>query len=154
MKVLGSIGTAIAVALTAILMTLFMAPKAASADEEPQERLPLALTSVERLTAKQFIYLVGAKTQRDADILWQIAKCESGGKQFNADGSVVQGRVDPDDRGLFQVNRRYWLKKCSELGHDIETERGNINCALYIFYEAQGIAAWNPSKSCWSYAIR
>lgn len=82
-------------------------------------------------------------------ILEKIAFCESGGKQFNADGSVLQGRVDPRDTGKWQINKYYHLKESQRLGMDIETLAGNTAYALHL-YETQGTRPWNASKNCWS----
>lgn len=84
-----------------------------------------------------------------------ICACESSfeGKhgvpqQFERDGVTVRyGRVNPDDRGMCQLNRKYWLQKSLDLGWDIETEEGNIRMANWI-YERHGTQPWSWSKSC------
>lgn len=84
-----------------------------------------------------------------------ICACESVGnpneepRQFNADGSVIRGRIDPDDTGMCQINKRYWLAKAQSLGYDIETEQGNIQMANWI-YDQSGTQPWKWSKPCWS----
>lgn len=34
-------------------------------------------------------------------LLQKIGKCESGGRQFNPDGSVVRGKINPEDTGYY-----------------------------------------------------
>ena len=81
-------------------------------------------------------------------ILLKIAQCESGGRQFNKDGSVLRGKVNPQDVGLYQINEFYHLKQAQEMGIDIYTEEGNEAYALYL-YDTQGTKPWNWSKGCW-----
>ncbi len=81
-------------------------------------------------------------------ILEKIAFCESRTGQFDKDGNVVRGKVNPKDVGKFQINEYYWLEKSIELGYNIYTEKGNIKMALWI-YESRGLSPWNASKPCW-----
>lgn len=88
----------------------------------------------------------------DADVVplaIVVAYCESGLKQFDADGKVLSGRIVPQDRGLFQINQTYHLAKSLEMGLDIETVEGNIAYAKYL-YDTQGFGPWSASKACWS----
>lgn len=84
-----------------------------------------------------------------ADLMLEVARCESTLRQFNASGTVLTGFVDSDDTGIFQINKRYHLKTATELGLDLDTEDGNIAYAKYLF-DTQGTKPWNPSKKCWS----
>lgn len=82
-----------------------------------------------------------------------ICTCESGRGighpvQFNADGSVRRGLVNPQDVGMCQINEHYHLKASQSLGMDIYTEAGNIEYANWL-YEREGTTPWNWSKSCW-----
>ena len=81
--------------------------------------------------------------------LQRIAYCESGKKQFNSDGTVLHGRINPQDIGMFQINEKYWLAKSQELGYNIYTEKGNIEMAKWI-YENYGNEPWRWSRNCWS----
>lgn len=81
--------------------------------------------------------------------LQAISRCESGGKQFKPDGTVLRGRINPQDIGMFQINEKYWLAKSLALGYNIYTEKGNIEMAKWI-YERYGNAPWVWSKKCWS----
>lgn len=89
------------------------------------------------------------------EILLRIGGCESGGgvlnppRQFNEDGSVVRGKVNPKDVGAYQINTYWNGAKAKELGYDLFTEEGNTRMALWL-YEHQGTRPWNWSKFCWS----
>lgn len=73
--------------------------------------------------------------------LWEIARCESGRRQFNDDGTVLRGRENPLDVGFLQINEYYWLRKSKELGYDIYSLEGNIKMAYYI-RDVSGYSAW------------
>lgn len=81
-------------------------------------------------------------------ILQKISWCESRDRQFNADGSIHRGAVNPQDVGKYQINEYYHLEESRRLGMDIYTEKGNTEYALYLF-EHQGTRPWNWSKPCW-----
>ena len=85
---------------------------------------------------------------RDIPILATIAKCESGFKQFKAEGEVLRGIVNPDDIGIMQINRFYHEKDAIRMGHDIFTFEGNIGYARHL-YETQGSRPWIHSSHCW-----
>ena len=81
-------------------------------------------------------------------VLQRICKAESNCKQFNKDGTVLVGKLTPDDKGAFQISEKYWGKKAKELGYDIYTKVGNYKMALWIF-EHHGSEPWFPSKHKW-----
>lgn len=87
-------------------------------------------------------------------ILAHIGDAESGhcvagaAHQFNADGSVVHGDINPHDIGKYQINEDYNGELARSLGYDIYTERGNTLMALYL-YKTRGTQPWNWSKNCW-----
>lgn len=88
-------------------------------------------------------------------ILEKVAACESGNgivgsaRQFNKDGSVLRGRVVPDDIGYMQINAYWHLEAAIRLGYDIYTLEGNRAYGLYL-YNTQGLQPWSASKYCWS----
>ncbi len=82
-------------------------------------------------------------------ILDAIAFCESSGRQFNEDGSVVTGKINPYDIGKWQINILYHGDRAKELGIDLYTEEGNREFAL-LLYNEQGTKPWSWSSSCWS----
>lgn len=82
-------------------------------------------------------------------ILQEIARCESGNRQFDENGNVIKGYVNSKDIGKYQINEYYWGAEAKELGYDIYTEEGNTLMALYI-YNTKGTQPWLWSKKCWS----
>jgi len=80
--------------------------------------------------------------------LRRIGQCESEFRQFNDDGSVLRGKINNQDVGIFQINEYYWLEESIRLGYDIYTRDGNIGMAKHI-YRVYGTAPWNWSKHCW-----
>lgn len=85
-------------------------------------------------------------------LMEKIAKCESGGTQFKADGEIVVGLLtDPrlgQDLGKWQINTKYHGARAKELGIDLTTEYGNEKYAM-LLYEEQGTSPWLASARCW-----
>ncbi|WP_395019787.1 hypothetical protein [Dongia sp.] len=81
-------------------------------------------------------------------VLKEIARCESKGRQFEDDGSVVRGEIDPRDTGKYQINTFYWADTAKALGFDIYTEAGNEQMAAWLL-EHEGTDPWNASAHCW-----
>src|SRR3990167_6058732 len=89
---------------------------------------------------------------RDDPIMVAISKCESGMRQFDANGNVVKGARDKRDTGIFQINTYYHGEEAKRLGHDITTLEGNLAYAKTL-YEKEGTRPWNASKKeCWGKA--
>lgn len=86
---------------------------------------------------------------RDIPIMIQIARCESTFRHTLADGSVLRGRVDNDDTGVMQINKRYHLATAQQMGLNIEDIYDNMAYARYL-YEKQGVQPWSASSPCWS----
>ena len=84
----------------------------------------------------------------DAPIMVRIAYCESRFRQFNPDGSVHRGRINPKDAGVFQINEPWHLENANRLGFDIYSLDGNIGYARHL-YERRGTADWKWSRPCW-----
>lgn len=82
------------------------------------------------------------------EIFIDIARCESGIRQYNQRGDVLVGIVDSRDTGVFQVNTYYHLEASKSLGMDIYTPVGNIAYATYL-YHTEGLAPWSASRKCW-----
>lgn len=69
-------------------------------------------------------------------------------QQFEPDGKTVRyGRENPSDRGLCQINKEYHRETALSMGYDIETEKGNVEFANFL-YKTQGYAPWSWSKHC------
>ena len=78
-----------------------------------------------------------------------VASCESQLQQFDKDGTVLRGRVNPDDIGIFQINSFYHEEDYLKMNIDVFTPIGNIMYAKFI-YDRSGLAPWVHSKHCWS----
>ena len=103
------------------------------------EQLPEVTLSIHELLALEF---------GESSIMLDIARCESGVRQFNVDGSILQGHINNKDIGIFQINEFYHLDRSMALGTDIYTIDGNISYAS-VLYEEQGTQPWNWSRGCW-----
>lgn len=83
-----------------------------------------------------------------------ICACESRGRRdakpshFNPDGSVIRGKINPQDIGMCQINLTYHEETAASMGYDLFKEADNIKYANYL-YDSQGSAPWNWSKKCW-----
>jgi hypothetical protein len=80
--------------------------------------------------------------------LAEIAKCESNFRQYDADGKVLKGTVDPDDIGVMQINKYYNGQNAEKLGYDIYTVEGNLAYAK-VLYDKFGTEPWSSSEKCW-----
>ncbi len=81
-------------------------------------------------------------------IFHRIAFCESSDRQFDENGKVLRGAVNPADVGRYQINTNHWSDEAKNLGHDIMTEDGNEAMALYL-YKKYGTKPWKSSQKCW-----
>ena len=101
-------------------------------------------TNQEKFVASQ------EKKRREVPLIMQkIRWCESRNRQFNKDGTIYRGKINPKDVGQFQINEFYHLESSIKLGMDIYTAYGNEDYAMYL-YDTQGTTPWNWSKSnCW-----
>ena len=86
----------------------------------------------------------------DKETAVRIANCEGGLRQFNSDGSVLKGFVNPKDIGIFQINEMYHLKNAISLGFDIYTPQGNVDYAIDLMSK-EGFTPWKWSETCWKY---
>jgi hypothetical protein len=85
----------------------------------------------------------------DVPVMVDVAYCESRFTQYNADGSIHRGVVNPQDVGVMQINEKYHLETSINLGLDVHTLEGNLEYARYL-YETQGTAPWEYSSHCWN----
>ncbi len=102
----------------------------------------------ETKTVETLIREIGHDYGVDASLALKIARCESGLKQYNKEGKVLRGRVNPDDVGVFQINERYHLPASEKLGLNIYTVDGNIKYAMSLM-DHDGIRHWISSHPCW-----
>jgi len=85
----------------------------------------------------------------DSPVLIDVASCESHFIQFDADGTIHRGKVNPQDVGVMQINEKYHLSDSEKLGLDIHTLEGNMAYAKHL-YEKQGTRPWEYSSKCWN----
>jgi len=89
---------------------------------------------------------------RDIPIMIEIARCESTFRHTLADGTVLQGRVDPDDTGVMQINKFFHEKTALSMQLDVDDIYHNMAYARYL-YETQGTQPWSASMPCWGNAL-
>jgi hypothetical protein len=77
-----------------------------------------------------------------------VARCESGFRQYDKDHNVLLGVANSHDIGIFQVNLDHHLKSATDAGIDIYTPEGNVKYAKML-YAQQGLRPWFWSKPCW-----
>jgi hypothetical protein len=76
----------------------------------------------------------------DAEVMWNIFRCESTHRQFEADGTPR--RSPTNDYGFAQINRKTWDSTAKQLGLDyMHSFEDNIKMAKHI-YDVQGKTAW------------
>ena len=96
----------------------------------------------------EMIEVLAEKYGVDSNLALHISQCESELRQYNENGTVLRGRENPQDVGLFQINEFYHLQDSQKLGFNIYTAKGNIEYAMYIM-ERDGTRHWTYSKPCW-----
>ena len=82
----------------------------------------------------------------DVPVMANIAKCESGFRQYGSDGLPL---FDPSYSmiGAFQVSAAH-LPEALTMGMDVTTLEGNMAYARYL-YNAGGTDPWLDSFQCW-----
>lgn len=89
---------------------------------------------------------------KNTPVLAEIARCESQFRQYDADGNILQGAVDPDDIGVMQINQHYNGANAEKLGYDIYSIEGNLAYAKAL-YQKFGTDPWSSSEKCWKPAV-
>ncbi len=79
----------------------------------------------------------------DAPIMIDIARCETGFRQFKSDGTPL---YDPSGTyiGIFQISELLHTPKALSMGFDLRTIDGNLGFARYL-YNSSGTGPW---KGC------
>ncbi len=85
----------------------------------------------------------------DIPVMIEIARCESTFRHKLADGSILQGKVDPADTGVMQINKRFHQSTASAMELNLEVLEDNMAYARHL-YEKQGTRPWNASAPCWN----
>lgn len=84
----------------------------------------------------------------DIPVMIEVARCESTFRHELTDGSILQGRVDPADTGVMQINKRYHEATATAMTLDLDDLYDNMAYARYL-YEKQGTQPWSASMPCW-----
>lgn len=77
----------------------------------------------------------------DNPTMMSVAKCESGFRQFSANGMPLRGGGGAGNIGIFQINEQAHAQFSQSLGFDIYTVEGNLGYAKYL-YDKQGTKPW------------
>ena len=108
-----------------------------------EERIP---TTVTKTQPSKFSST--SISQLPADIVLPIiAKCESGGRQFDSHGNVITN-LKTMDVGKWQINLGYHSVEAKRLGIDLYTEEGNEKFARILFAR-NDTRDWSASRYCW-----
>lgn len=118
-----------------------------NAEELPQEPKTILIEVRINWTEERIIQEINT-VFGDNPIMVRIAKCEST-LMHEKNGDVVRGKVDPDDTGLMQINKRYHGAEAEKLGLDLEDIQDNLAYAKHLF-NREGTTPWNSSRKCWS----
>ncbi len=84
----------------------------------------------------------------DIPVMVEIARCESGFRQFDDSGNPLYGGSG-GMAGVFQEAASVHKGVASELGFNIDTLDGNLKYARYL-YDNEGTVPWLASASCWN----
>lgn len=85
---------------------------------------------------------------QDIPVMAEVARCESTFRHELEDGSILQGRVDPADTGVMQINKRYHQSTAIAMNLNLDDIYDNMAYARYL-YEKQGTQPWSASMPCW-----
>jgi hypothetical protein len=77
----------------------------------------------------------------DAPEMIAVAKCESGFRQFSAEGVVLRGGAGKGYLGIFQIGERLHSAPAAAIGFDLFTIEGNIGYARHL-YNVSGSVPW------------
>jgi hypothetical protein len=116
----------------------------------PPESIPSETVTAEvrEYTVPELIQGLSSHYGVDGALALEIARCESRLQQFREDGSLVRGRKNPADVGVFQINEKYHLARSRAEGFDIYTTAGNIGYAMWLM-KHDGDRHWHWSEKCW-----
>lgn len=132
----------IAFALLATTSAAFAEDATTTASSTPSATVPNPYLSSAAVEARVRQYFA------DSAVMVSIAKCESGFRQFNSDGTPLDGGSG-GMIGVFQIGRAVHDEYAKSIGLDINTLEGNLGYARYL-YAKDGTDPWLSSFSCWN----
>jgi hypothetical protein len=80
---------------------------------------------------------------QDAPVMVQIAKCESGFRQFDKSLMPLRGGQSKTMIGVFQINEAVHAETAKKMGMDIYSLEGNLAYARHL-YNRSGTGPWAP----------
>lgn len=134
---------------TASAVSSVVVPETAYGHIAMTEGATVELTHTEPVLAVQNTENIVRDYFEDVPVLIEIARCESTFRHELADGSVLQGRVDPADTGVMQINKRYHQGTAAAMSLNLNNIYDNMAYARHL-YEEQGTRPWNSSAPCWN----
>jgi len=78
----------------------------------------------------------------------EVARCESGLRQYTDSGRVLQGGLNNQMIGVFQLYGKIHREAALGMGYDINTLLGNLAYAREL-WRSQGTTPWRSSAHCW-----
>ena len=109
---------------------------------------PVAVEREHVTPIEQLIISTSSKYGIHTETALEIAKFESGLTQYDDNGEVIRGKVNPLDVGIYQVNEKYHLETAEKLGYNIYTAKGNVGYAMWLM-KNEGNQHWSSSRPCW-----
>lgn len=109
----------------------------------------ITIVEAREYTVSELIKELSGRHNVDPELTLEIARCESRLQQFHEDGTLVRGKKNSHDVGIFQINEEYHLERSKSLGFDIYTAAGNIEYAIWLL-KRDGDRHWRWSQGCWS----
>jgi len=118
------------------------------ADTSATTTITTTATSESSFTDSKAIEAYVRKADADEPLLIDIARCESTFRQFDQNGQVLRGKVNPGDVGVMQINEKYHADEAVKMGLNIYTVEGNVAFGRYL-YDKYGAQPWGASSPCW-----
>lgn len=84
----------------------------------------------------------------ESPVMVDIARCESGLRQYTAPGTTLRGGWQGKMIGLFQLHETYHRSLALSKGYNIDTLLGNVLYAREL-YRTEGTTPWRSSRHCW-----
>jgi hypothetical protein len=88
---------------------------------------------------------------KDAPVMVEVARCESGLRQYDEMGKALRGGYGNMMIGLFQLHEQFHRAEAKARGQNIDTLVGNMAYARDL-YRTEGTTPWNSSAHCWQSA--
>lgn len=122
---------ALVLALRVVAATALVAPTTTEARYSPE--------TIERVVRVFF---------PESPVMIDIARCESGLRQYSAPGMTLRGGWQGKMIGLFQLHETYHRSVALSKGYNIDTLLGNVLYAREL-HRAEGTVPWRSSQHCW-----